>query len=104
MLMFGWMPLGAAAFILVLINLIRGAMGKRRGWQILLFASLSCGLLAMMCALLEINGYVQERLVDSLLDVEPTLAKLSVWAVFLGIALNLIALCLHMRTEKKENG
>lgn len=100
----GWMGLGAASFILVLINLIRGAIGERRGWPVLLFASLSCGALAMLCALLEINGYVQEWLVDSLLDVEPTMVKLSAWAVFLGIALNLIALCLHLRTEKKENG
>lgn len=102
MLMFGWMPLGAAAFILVLINLIRGAIGKNRGWQILLFSSLSCGLLAMMCALLEVNGYVREWLVDSLLDVEPALAKLNVWASCLGIGLNLLALCLHLRRDRRD--
>lgn len=96
-----WMLLGCAAFVLVVVNLCRAAMGKRRGWQALLFASLSCGVLALLCALLAVDAYVQEWLADSLLDVVPTLVKLSAWAVCLGLALNLLALYLHIRSETR---
>lgn len=99
---FGWPLLGAAAFVLVVVNLVRAAMGKRRGWPVLLFASLSCGILALACALLTINGYVREWDDSSLLDVVPTLAVLSACAACLGIALNLLALWLHMRRARRD--
>ena len=99
---FGWPLLGAAAFVLVVVDLARAAMGKRRGWQALLFASLSCGILTLVYALLSIRNYVQEWDASSLLDVVPTLAVLSAWAACLGIALNLLALWLHMRRSGRD--
>ena len=39
----GWMLMGCAAFVLVVVNLLRAALGKHRGWQGLLIASLSGG-------------------------------------------------------------
>lgn len=99
---FGWPLLGAAAFVLVVVNLVRAAMGKRRGWPVLLFASLSCGILALVYALLTINGYVREWDDSALLDVVPTLAVLSAWAACLGIVLNLLALWLHMRRGRRD--
>lgn len=39
----GWLFFGAAAFVLVIVNLIRVCAGKAKGWQVLLLASLSCG-------------------------------------------------------------
>lgn len=98
----GWPLLGAAAFVLVIVNLARAAMGKRRGWQALLFASLSCGILALVFALLTIKGYVREWDDSSLLDVVPTLTVLSAWAACLGIVLNLLALWLHMRRNGRD--
>ncbi len=97
-----WLLLGGAAFVLVLVNLIRAAMKKHRGWQMLLFASLSCGGLTMMCALQAVNGWVRRWQVDQLLDVEPTLAVMSAWALCLGIVLNLLALRFHLRAEKSK--
>lgn len=94
---FGWTLLGTAAFVLAVVNLSRAALGRPRGWQILLFASLSCGLLALVCALLQTNDYVREWEASSLLDVVPTLAELSAWAACLVIALNFLALWLHLR-------
>ena len=44
-----WLLMGILAFGFVIANLIRAALGKRRGWQVLLFASLSCGALTMLC-------------------------------------------------------
>lgn len=98
----GWPMLGAAAFVLVIVNLARAAMGKRRGWRVLLFASLSCGILALVYALLTIKGYVREWDDSSLLDVVPTLTVLSAWAACLGIVLNLLALWLHMRRNGRD--
>ncbi|MDE6932172.1 MAG: hypothetical protein K2P37_05735 [Oscillospiraceae bacterium] len=98
-----WMLLGFAAFALVTANLLRAALGKRRGWQLLLFASLTCGALALLCALLEVDAYVREWLPSSLLDVVPALVKLSVWAACLGLVLNLLALYLHLRSETRGN-
>ena len=99
---FGWPLLGAAAFVLVVVNLARAAMGKRRGWQALLFASLSCGILTLVYALLSIGNYVQEWDDSSLLDVVPTLTALSAWAACLGIALNFLALWLHLRRDRRD--
>lgn len=96
-----WMLLGCAAFVLVAVNLFQAALGKHRGWQILLFASLSCGALALMCALLTVGAYVREWLAASLMDVVPTLVKLSAWSVCLGLVLNLLALYLHLRSKMR---
>lgn len=95
----GWMLLGIAAFVLVIANLARAAMGRGRGWQALVCASLSSGALALVCALQTINDWVLRWRDSELLDVEPTLTALSAWAACLGIALNLLALWLHLRRK-----
>lgn len=48
---FGWLFFGAAAFILVIVNLTRVCTGKTKGWQGLLFASLSCGAASILSEL-----------------------------------------------------
>ncbi len=99
---YGWLLLGGAAFVLVLINLVRAALRKHQGWQVFLFASLSCGGLALLCALQSINEYVRGWLVDSLLDVVPTLVMASSAAACLGVVLNLLAMWLHRRKDAGE--
>lgn len=37
----GWLFFGAAAFVLVIVNLIRVYTGKTKGWVVLLLARLS---------------------------------------------------------------
>ena len=96
---YGWLTLGGSAFIFVFADLIRAALRKYSGWQILLFASLSCGGLAMLCALRAVNGWVQGWQVDQLLDIEPALTTVSTWALCLGIALELLVLLLNLRRE-----
>ena len=44
----GWVFWGGAAFLLALVNLTRSLAGKRAGWQILMFASLSCGVITVL--------------------------------------------------------
>lgn len=96
---YGWLSLGCAAFLLVLASLTRAVLRKHRGWQVLLFASLACGGLSLLCALLMVKEYVQGWMVDSLLDVVPTLVTVSSVTACLGIVLNFLALLLHIRRE-----
>ena len=97
-----WLLTGAAAFILALVNLVRAAMKKPRGWQVLLFASLSCGGLAMTCALQAVSFWAKREDWAGIMDVVPTLAAVCSWAMCLGIILNLLALWLHLRAEKSK--
>ena len=96
---YGWLLLGCVAFLLVLANLVRAALRKHQGWQALLFASLSCGGLSLLCALQMVGEYIRGWLVDSLLDVVPTLVAVCSGTAGLGIVLNLLALWLHTRRE-----
>lgn len=95
-----WLLLGAAAFILVLINLIRAALKKHQRWQVLLFASLSCGVLTVLRALQAVYYWTQKEHWDDMTDVVPTLTRLCTIAVALGIILNFLALWLHLRAGK----
>ncbi|MCI9057565.1 MAG: hypothetical protein HFF76_09965 [Oscillospiraceae bacterium] len=96
-----WLLMGILAFGFVIANLIRAALGKRRGWQVLLFASLSCGALTMLCMVQMVNNWVQKEDWSALLDCVPAMASWLTIALCLGILLNLLALCLHLRGEVK---
>lgn len=96
---YGWLPLGGTAFVLVLVNLMRAAMRKHGGWQVLLFASLSCGVLAVLCALRMVNSWLWKGDWAAIEDVVPAMSMVWTWALCLGIALNLLALWLHLRGE-----
>lgn len=96
---YGWLLLGGAAFILVLVDLIQAALRKHRGWQVLLFASLSCGALTVLCALQMVNSWLRKGNWSSIEDVVPAMSMVWAWALCLGIALNLLALWLHLRGE-----
>ena len=99
-LTWSWLLLGAAAFILVFVNLIRWMMEKHRGWQTLLFASLSCGTLAVLRALLAVHYWARKRNWSAVEDVLPVLTGICTIAVIGGVILNLLALWLHLQAEK----
>ena len=46
----GWLFFGTAAFVLVIVNLIRVCAGKTKGWAMLLLASMSCGAASILLA------------------------------------------------------
>lgn len=97
-----WLLSGAAAFVLVIVNLVRTARGKRKGWQALLFASLACGVLTMLCEYQMANLWVQNGDFSALEDAVPTMASLTSFAACLGIALNLLALWLNVKFGKER--
>ena len=84
-----WLLMGILAFGFVIANLI------------LLFASLSCGALTMLCMVQMVNNWVQKEDWSALLDCVPAMASWLTIALCLGILLNLLALCLHLRGEVK---
>ena len=43
-----WLFFGAAAFLLALLCLGRAIAGKERGWALLLYGSLACGVLSLL--------------------------------------------------------
>ena len=91
-----WIPCGGAAFALAIVNLLRTFAGRRRGWQVLLFASLSFGALTMLCEYQMVNGWVQKGDVSQLLDVVPSMAHVLGAALAVGIGLNFLALLLNL--------
>ena len=94
-----WLFWGGAAYLLAIINLIRTMMGKRKGWSILMFSSLSCGLLTLLSEYRIVAQWIQHGEVPFVMDVVPSLSPTLTTAVFVGILLNFIALIVN--TKKK---
>lgn len=99
---FAWLLAGAAALLLVLINLARGLLRKCRGWQILLFASLSCGALSILSGFQMVHNWVRHGDWSALEDVVPTEAAVLTIAVCAGIILNFLSLWINLRVEKAQ--
>ena len=55
----------------------------------------------MLCMVQMVNNWVQKEDWSALLDCVPAMASWLTIALCLGILLNLLALCLHLRGEVK---
>lgn len=97
----GWLFFGAAAFVLVIINLIRVCAGKAKGWPVLLLASLSCGAGAILSAYHQVANWALHGDMAAIQDVVPTMAGISTAALLIGIVLNLLVLA-ALRRRKAE--
>ncbi|MBR3704214.1 MAG: hypothetical protein IKM11_01830 [Oscillospiraceae bacterium] len=91
-----WLIFGAAAFLLTAVNLVRILMGKRRGWQVLVFAALSCGALALLDAYRMVAAWFASGDMAALYDVVPTLTNVLTIATVVGLVLNLLVLILNL--------
>lgn len=98
---FGWLFFGAAAFVLVIINLIRVCAGKAKGWPVLLLASLSCGAGAILSAYHQVANWALHGDMAAIQDVVPTMAGIYTAALVIGIVLNLLVLA-ALRRRKAE--
>ena len=96
----GWVFWGGAAFLLVIINLIRTLLGKRRGWQVLMFSSLSCGAVTVLKEYQMVAQWLRWGDLAAVQGVVPTLANTLQTAVWVGILLNLAALILNLRKDR----
>ena len=95
----GWIFWGGAAFLLALVNLTRSLAGKRAGWQILMFASLSCGVITVLEEYRMVARWLQWGDLPAVQDVVPTMAGTLRTAVGIGLLLNLVVLVLNHRRE-----
>lgn len=95
----GWLFFGAAAFVFVIINLIRVCAGKTKGWLVLLLASLSCGAGAILSAYHQVANWALHGDMAAIQDVVPTMAKIYTIALLIGIVLNLLVLVAARRRK-----
>ena len=92
-----WLCWGSLAFLLTAVNFIRALLRQHKGWEILLFASLSCGILTV---LLEYRMAAQWLHWGEWAFVEnavPFLSNTLSTAVLIGLVWNLLVLILHLR-------
>lgn len=94
-----WMLLGALAFLLAVVNLVRAIMGKTYGWEVLMFSSLSSGIFTMVLLYRQAANWVRVNDWSAIQDVIPYMGDALVWVVLLGVSLNLIAALLNLRTK-----
>ena len=97
----GWLFFGAAAFVLVIVNLIRVCAGKTKGWAALLLASMSCGAGAILSAYHQVANWALHGDLAAIQDVVPTMAGIYTAALLIGIVLNLLVLA-ALRRRKAE--
>ena len=97
----GWLFFGAAAFVLVIINLIRVCTGKTKGWAALLLASMSCGAASILSAYRMVGRWALHGDMAAIQDVVPTMASRYTIALVIGIVLNLLVLT-ALRRRKAE--
>ena len=95
----GWLFFGAAAFVLVIVNLIRVYTGKTKGWVVLLLASLSCGAGAILSAYHQVANWALHGDMAAIQDVVPTMASRYTIALLIGIVLNLLVLVAARRRK-----
>ncbi len=95
----GWLFFGAAAFVLVIVNLIRVCAGKTKGWPILLLASMSCGAASILLAYRMVGRWAVHGDLAAIQDVVPTMAGIYTAALVIGIVLNLLVLVAARRRK-----
>lgn len=97
-----WLVFGAMAFLLTVVHLVRTLMGRRRGWQVLLYAALSCGALALLEAYRMVSAWFARGDMAALYDVVPTLTNVLTAALALGLAINLFILILNLWKNREK--
>lgn len=95
-----WLFTGGLAYFLVFVNLVRAIIGKTKGWQPLMFASLSFGALTILSEYRMIDVWLRHGEMASLSRSVASLTPFLERALYLGLFLNLLAMVLHMRKEK----
>lgn len=96
------LPLGVLSFLFCFINLLRTLSKRNKGWQVLMFASLSCGMLTMLSEHGMIYAWVAHNDMSALLDVVPFMNHAFTGMVLAEIILNGIVLVLNLLHKEKK--
>ena len=92
-----WVFFGAMAFLLVGINLIRSVMGKRKGWEVLLFASLAFGAVTVLEEYRIAAQWMAYGEMTFVWDVVPMMSKTLTAALYIGLIMNLLVLVMNLK-------
>ena len=96
-----WILFGAIAFISAIVNLVRVFNNKNKYWEVLVFVSLSFGVLTMLCEYNLVYQWVMEKSWGSMLDVVPGMMGMLAQCVALGILLNGIVVVKEVFFKRK---
>lgn len=96
-----WLVFGAAAFLLALLCLGRAIAGKERGWTLLLYGSLACGVLSLLEEYRAAVDWVRWEDWSALMDVLPNVEPILTAAVLTGLGLDLAAVLIYERRKNQ---
>ena len=94
-----WFALGMLAFACAGVNLMLGSFGKKKQWLVLLFASMSLACLSLLAGYFVVWERVAASDWSALMDIIPSMCKLTGGAVLVGIALNVAVLIQNLRKK-----
>lgn len=97
-----WLVAGTIAFIAVILNIIFIFKGFDKYYLVLVWVSLSSGLIAMLSEYNLINSWVQAEDMSALMDVVPTMNGVLVRVVLIGIILNAIVVFVHYKKHQNK--
>lgn len=83
-----WIITGLIAFVLVLTNLAFVFKNYYKYTNVLVFSSLSMGLITMLIEYNMVKQWALNNDVTALLDVLPTMNTVLIWSIVIGIILN----------------
>ncbi len=93
----GWVFFGALAFFTGIANLVRNIKGNHNGWEVLLFVSLSSGILALLAQYHMIGKWALAGDWSAIQDVAPHMGSMLTWIVIIGIFLNSVVVYLNRK-------
>ena len=94
-----WFGLGMLAFACAGLNLILGSLGKKKFWLVLLFLSMSLACFSLLAGYFVVWERVASSDWSALMDIIPSLCKVTGGAVLVGIALNIAVLIQNLRKK-----
>jgi len=97
-----WIIAGGVAVGLLLLNIIRTALGKPRGWQLLMFGSMAFGLLTLLLEYGMVLQWLRWGEMALLENTVPAVYPVLSIGTAVGIAANFILLIFHLRREDQE--
>lgn len=92
-----WLFWGAMAYLFTAVNFIRAILKKHKGWEVLLFASLSCGILTVLLEYRMVAHWLYWGEWSAVETAVPFLSNTLSIAAFIGLAWNLLILILHLK-------
>lgn len=99
-----WIILGCIAYFFAILNLIRTATGKTKGWQIFMFCSLSFGVLTLLEEYRMINQWLYWGEMNAISNTVPSLTEILTITTYVGILINLVVLIINLYNKKDQGG